>query len=776
MKEELRDEDGSPLFSARFAETVPVVLQEGELAAYQSVMEYAQSWYGENATLALSIYGKRAASCLPAVEATLRRRLDMLSGAAAKRGLGQVPDALAEGLRGERALSDAFEDPEDFALAEEAIVGAATRDKAGEVEAVQTVLAQVRAAIDRGGAPSKWTVAEELATRHSVHPGNGQLLVFTEFADTARWLAKKFADDGYTVETLEGAVDHKARHELQRRFLSGDFQILVSTDAGGEGINLQSAHVMIDWDIPWSLVRLEQRMGRLHRIGQKNDVYIYHLVAPETREGRVQEVMLGNLEAASESLGGRIFDLLDATVARSAPEFDFARALATAQAEPGARISIPDVATLKRACEALANEDKHLRTRVDQTAAAARFRADRLEAINPVIVDGFVDALARAQNWTVGPGPAQGIRRLHAAADTLPAILGGQTTRYVASDGGAVQQARADGAADLDDVIVLGPTEDAFVGLIDLAVEVGRPELLRGSRLIDTGSLTKYLLLVYEAEVRMYDGVHQVARPAPMLIRWSGAGAFEVAWESLMSLRAAVGPPGSKPTPAQLTDGELEAREALRREARRQKAERLGWVGKARSQLNDLEDRFLAEIAERPKAERQARLAAFKAVKNDRIAQLAELEDVQPTAVRLIGWANVGAGLTRDEVGYDPTAEKSAVAKVIAELEALSYNVDDRQTARVGYDLLARHRQSGEQRCVEVKGFIGPMGPVWLEQNEWAQALQRGDDYWLYVVDHCATQPTIEVRAKNPAKQFGDGAGSIQRFQIKLSQLKALSG
>ena len=67
------------------------------------------------------------------------------------------------------------------------------------------------------------------------------------------------------------------------------------------------------------------------------------------------------------------------------------------------------------------------------------------------------------------------------------------------------------------------------------------------------------------------------------------------------------------------------------------------------------------------------------------------------------------------------------------------------------------------------------MGPVWLEQNEWAQALQRRDDYWLYVVDDCASQPTVGVRAKNPAELFGAGAGKIQRFQIKLSQLKTLT-
>ncbi len=584
MKEELRDLDGTRLFPNRFAETVPVTLGELEFAAYEGVMDYAQAWYGENATLALSIYGKRAASSLPAVQATLQRRLGALSGAAIRRGVGQIPEAIAEGLRGDRSLSDGFEDPEELARAEDIVVCAATKDKQGEITAVETLLDQVRAAIDLGGTPVKWLVAEGLMARHEISPGNGQALVFTEFADTARWLARRFADAGYSVETLEGAVDHKSRHELQRRFLKREFQVLVSTDAGGEGINLQSAHVMIDWDIPWSLVRLEQRMGRLHRIGQKKDVYIYHLVAPRTREGRVQEVILANLEAAAVSLGGRIFDLLDATFARAAAGFDFARALAKAQVDPSADITVPDIASLRKAGEALVNEDKHLRAKVDQAAAEARFRADRLEAINPVIVDGFLDAIARAQAWTLGPGPALGIRRLQ-SAKPLPASLGGGTSRHVAADGGAVQQARADGAAALDDVVVLGPTEEAFADLVELAIEAGRPELLRGCRLIDTGSLTDYTLLIYESEVRMHDGVRQVSRPAPLIVRWSGAGAFEVSWESLISLKSAIGPAGLKPTPAQLVDGEAEAKVALRREVARQKIERLGWVAKARQQL-----------------------------------------------------------------------------------------------------------------------------------------------------------------------------------------------
>ena len=249
-----------------------------------------------------------------------------------------MPEGFAEGLRGDRPLSGAFENPEDLARAEEVIVGSATRDKQAEVEAVEQVLDQLRAAIALGGTPAKWVEAERLMAKHQIKLGHGQLLVFSEFADTARWLAGRFRNEGFTTETLEGAVDHKARHQLQRRFLAGEFQVLVSTDAGGEGINLQSAHVMIDWDIPWSLVRLEQRMGRLHRIGQHHDVFVYHLVAPGTREGRVQQVMLTNIEAAAESLGGRIFDLLDATFSRATGDgFDLATALARAQADPSVR-------------------------------------------------------------------------------------------------------------------------------------------------------------------------------------------------------------------------------------------------------------------------------------------------------------------------------------------------------------------------------------------------------------------------------------------------------
>lgn len=772
MKEELRGPDGNPLFPDRFAETVPVELSGLEMGAYDAVMEYAQQWYGENSTLALSIYGKRAASGLPAARETLLRRLDALSGAAATRGRQLVPDTFAEGLRSNRLESASFENPDDIEAAEEALVSADTIDKKAEIEAVEAVLVKVRAAIEQGGTPAKWTAAQDKLALHGIRPGAGQALVFTEFTDTAFWLRDLFAAAGYTVETLHGAVDQKARHDLQQRFLDGDFQVLVSTDAGGEGINLHSAHVMIDWDIPWSLVRLEQRMGRLHRIGQTHDVFVYHLVAPATREGRVQEVMLRNLEVAGESLGGRIFDLLDATVANVAG-FDFADALARAQADPDATVEddVPTVEELRSAGTALAEDNRRLSSTVDHAAAEARFRHDRVEAINPVFVDRFVDTLAAAKGWTIAPGPAEGIRSVRADRP-LPAAFAAGMSRLFASSGTALYQARADGATGLDDVTVLGPTEDAFAELVELAVNDGRPELLRGVRLVDTGSFTDYQLFVYEAEVRMHDGVRPVARPAPLLVRWSGGGAIEMSWESLLNLEPAAGRAAERPTPAQLADAEAKAKQALVAEIDRQKAERLDWVAKARRQLTEVENRLIDEIRDLPQEERQARRAAFQQEKGHRSAQLDVLEDVQPTGVRLVGWADVTGGADIAEVGYSPSAEKVAIAKVVEELERLGFSVDDRQTAGVGYDLLARHKATGEQRLVEVKGELGDLGPVWLEQNEWSQALQRGHDYWLYVVVNCDATPVVEVRAQDPVSVFGGAGRQIQRFQIKLSQLR----
>lgn len=772
MKEELKDLEGRPLFPPRYAETVQVDLSGPEQAAYEAVMDYVDRFYGENSTLARSIYGKRAASSVTAAAATIRRREEALRGPASGRVDTQVPEEFVAESGVDLQLDVA--DDEAWQRAEDAVVSARSKNKAEELARITAVLDTLLLATS-AGPPTKWQRLTEVIERHGIRPGEGQLLVFTEFADTARWLAVMFADAGFTVETLEGAVGHLDRDKLQQRFLDGDFQVLVSTDAGGEGIDLQSAHVMFDWDIPWSLVRLEQRMGRLHRIGQTQPVHIYHLVAPTTREGRVQEVMLQNLETAGEALGGRIFDLLDATAARAG--FDYGKALVEAQ-RGGVVVHVPvpgPQVLLAAARELVADEDR-LHTSANTAAAMARFRADRLEAINPVIVDAFLDQLTRVHGWRLGPGPAKGIRQVTARV-SLPAALGGEHACLVAADGASVRQAIHDGAQGLEGVVVLGPTEEPFAELVDLALRDGEGDLVRGTQFVDTAALTAYTLLIYDSEVEFHDGVRRLRRKTPLLIRFSGAGAFEIAWESLMTLGAGDGDAAGVGTltPAIRIEGLAHAQVALTREVERHRAERAAWVAKAREQLDQVEYRYLDELDELPAEVRRERGEQFAALKAERARQLNEISKVTGTTPRLIGWAHVAAGARATELGYDPDSEKVAVATVLDELERLGFAVDDRQTAGVGYDLFARHRSTGEQRLVEVKGFQSGLEAVWLEQHEWAQARQRGEDYWLYVVTECATAPTVGVRAQDPAGQLASGPRRIERFQIKVTELKRLS-
>ncbi|MFJ6272279.1 helicase-related protein [Pseudarthrobacter oxydans] len=770
MKEDLVDHEGNPLFPPRFSETVPVTLAVDEAVAYDAVMDYVDNFYADNATLARSIYGKRAASGLHAARETLVRRDAALRGAANERATPIIhEDLIVSG-----GLGDAADDDDAWSTAEDAVIGARTKDKIAELTQVSGLLKLLADA--QVTTPAKWTALLEITEKHGIRPGVGQLLVFTEFTDTARWLFKKFDEAGFSTGILEGGINNQDRDSLQERFLAGQFQVLVSTDAGGEGIDLQSAHVMVDWDLPWSMVRLEQRMGRLHRVGQTKAVHVYHLVAPHTREGRVQEVMLANLDAASASLSGKLYDLLDATAARAG--FDWGRAMIDAQA--GRQVEIPTAEALIASAKTLVAEERSLATPANITDALERFAADRLESINPVIVDAMLDQVARSAGWTLGPGAGRGIRTVSAKpGESLPSSLGGRNRAEIASDGSSVRQAINDGAG-LDSVIVLGPTEEAFQELVKYALAAGESDLVRGSSLVDASSLTSYVLALFDADVQAHDGTGRSTHKAPLLIRCSGGQAIPVAWESLLRLRAPLpeDPTAQGPTalaPSVKHDAAAAARGELRAQVDALTTERRKWMSAARTQLDTTGYRFEESIADRPVQERASMLAEFERNKAARIATLEDIATVTASGVRLVGWVTVTGAARAESLGYDPDAEAVAVATVVSELERMGYDVDDRQTAGVGYDLYARHRRTREQRLVEVKGLHDGLRPLWLEQNEWAQAQQRGSEYWLYVVDSCATSPTIRLRLRDPAAAL-TAPRRIERFQIQMRDLSRLIG
>src|SRR5204863_4018020 len=128
--------------------------------------------------------------------------------------------------------------------------------------------------------------------------------------DTLKSLSQRLKDKGYSVVTIDGSMDVDARKHAQREFRSRS-KIMVATDAAGEGINLQFCRLLINWDIPWNPNRLEQRMGRIHRYGQKQDVLVFNMVASNTKEGKVLERLLRKLDIIRQSIGDdRVYDVI----------------------------------------------------------------------------------------------------------------------------------------------------------------------------------------------------------------------------------------------------------------------------------------------------------------------------------------------------------------------------------------------------------------------------------------------------------------------------------
>ena len=300
--------------------------------------------------------------------------------------------------------------------------------------------------------------------------------MFTEYADTADWLVRALTAGGFTARRYSGRDLHPVRDAVRDGFARGDFQILVSTDAGNEGIDLQTAHVLVNWDIPWSLVRLEQRMGRIHRVGQTRDVELYNLIATETREGDVLEVLLRNFVTAANQLDGRMFDslslvgelvgltddrLTEVLSAAFGDDQQRAQALSAVQAVTSAR--------LEDAAKQAAAQEAALRSAVDIAAAVAALQDEQLERINPAIVEAFLARIADGGAANSRPARRRGrdlhahpSRRWNAPREFAPPGRPRPGQAAVVATSGAALIAARTASADVSEVISLGPSDPPF--------------------------------------------------------------------------------------------------------------------------------------------------------------------------------------------------------------------------------------------------------------------------------------------------------------------------
>src|SRR5262249_6483962 len=151
--------------------------------------------------------------------------------------------------------------------------------------------------------------------------GRGRLLIFTEHRDTLDYLARHMRDEGYTVGTIHGGHPPVERKRIQHDFRVNK-QICIATEAAGEGINLQFSHLIINYDLPWNPVRLEQRMGRIHRIGQSAECWVFNFCAQNTVEGKLLARLMEKLESMRIALQGRVYDVIGELLAINGIDFE----------------------------------------------------------------------------------------------------------------------------------------------------------------------------------------------------------------------------------------------------------------------------------------------------------------------------------------------------------------------------------------------------------------------------------------------------------------------
>lgn len=359
VKENLLKFDGTPLFPQRIAHTIPYKLSDAEEYLYTLVTDYVREEFNRAEALendkrkgtvgfALTILQRRLASSPEAIYQSLHRRKERLETKLRELELlqrgGKKVTILDFPLRDldDEDIEDLDDAPDqELELVEEEVLDQATASRSIEelrieIETLSTIEAHALS-VRRSGTDTKWrelagllsevfsnTSKDGLSERFSKQAfgdvnfpkssPHQKLVIFTEHRDTLNYLEQRISSllgRKNAVVTIHGGIGREDRLKVQESFKHDpEVQVLLATDAAGEGINLQRAHLMVNYDLPWNPNRLEQRFGRIHRIGQTEVCHLWNLVADDTREGEVYRKLLEKLELARQALGGQVFDVL----------------------------------------------------------------------------------------------------------------------------------------------------------------------------------------------------------------------------------------------------------------------------------------------------------------------------------------------------------------------------------------------------------------------------------------------------------------------------------
>jgi len=838
VKETLVKFDGTPLFPERIAYTVPYKLSNPEAQLYREVTDYVREEFNRAEALAndkragtvgfaLTILQRRLASSPEAIYQSLRRRSERLQKRLRELELLQR-GAAAEAMASATPVLDA-EDVEDLEdapdneveAAEEEILDQATAARTiGELKAEIATLARLESlalAVRRSGEDRKWrelasllgeiftpaaipkdvSGADSAKTPSKIPPPkpspHQKLVVFTEHRDTLSYLETRVTTllgRKEAVVVIHGGMGREERMKAQESFRHDpEVNVLLATDAAGEGINLQRAHLMVNYDLPWNPNRIEQRFGRIHRIGQTEVCHLWNLVAEETREGDVYRTLLEKLEQARQTLGGQVFDVLGKIQFEGRP----LRELLIQAIRYGDR---PDIRAKLTQVIADAVDRPHLQDLLEERALAhdvmdasrvARVREDMERAdarrLQPHYIESFfLEAFSqlggtvrqrepRRYEVTHVPAPVRNRDRMIGTGEpVLPRYERIAFEKsFISSRGEAL-------------AAFICPGHPLLDATLDLTLERHRDLLRRGTVLVDErdpGTTPRVLFYlehaVQDASVLKHGDRRTISKQMLYVELDVTGHARHLHYAPYLDYRPfRTDEPGvdvllARPESAWITrDLEQKAlahaiAEVVPEHLKEVRTRRIAWIDKARAAVKD---RLTKEIgywdhrAESLKLQEQAgktnaRLNSLEARRRaddlqarlqKRMEQLdleAQVSALPPVA--LGGFVVVPAGLIAQITGHplpkatqpiDTQLSAARARAIVLEVERqLGFEPTDREFEKLGYDIESRDVRTGRLRFLEVKGRVSGAATITVTKNEILYSLNKPEDFILAIVE-----------------------------------------
>ena len=838
VKEKLLKFDGTPLFPERIAYTVPYKLSDGETRLYKEVTEYVREQFNRAEALqndkragtvgfALTILQRRLASSPEAIYQSLRRRRERLEKRLRELELlqrGAVAQAIAEQgpTLDQEDVDDLDEAPDnEVAATEEQILDQATAARTieelkAEIATLQH-LESLALTVRRSGDDRKWRelanllahiftrasaadrVGEEAAPYGSgdipkpVPSPRQKLVVFTEHRDTLNYLEQQISTvlgRKDAVVLIHGGMGREERKKAQESFLHDpEVQVLAATDAAGEGINLQRAHLMVNYDLPWNPNRIEQRFGRIHRIGQTEVCHLWNLVADETREGDVYRTLLDKLEEARKTLGGQVFDVLGKLQFEGRPLRDLLIEAIRYGEQPEIRARLTQAVSHafdRKELEDLLEERALAHDAMD-ASRVRRVREDmeRAEArkLQPHYIESFFLEAFKQLGGTLRQREPRRYEVTH-----VPAPI--RNRDRLIGVGEPVLQRYERIAFEKSLITPIGQPLAAFVcpghplldSVLDLTLERNRDLLRRGTVLVDERDASDAPRVLFYLEHAIQDasltraGERRVVSKQMLYVELDSAGntrhlqyAPYLDYRPLKPDEPAITDILARPECSWITR-ELEQKaqghaiaHVVPEHLQEVRARRLEWIEKTRAAVKD---RLTKEInywdhrAEELKLQEQAgkvnaRLNSQEARRRaddlqgrlqKRMEQL-ELES-QISAlppVILGGLVVVPIGLLAKITGQPVSTVKEAIdrlavaahaRKIIMDVErSLGFEPIDREFEKLGYDIESKDPKTGKLRFIEVKGRASGQQTLTVSRNEILYSLNTPDDFILSMVE-----------------------------------------